>query len=603
MLTSIKNNNDGNSLDSSGTNTIENDDGNNGLTYDIPLYDRYNNFYKFPTDSSVIDKIGNENAANSGDAPKGIETSSVTVTVLIIIGIIFLLVNVITFAFIFYQRGKLRVRENLFRNRFRCKSISVPDIFEENANSDIYAVANTVDKCSNLYDGVNSRTVAKEKVKSVNKDAKNDCDYDTIRVACVKPEAISGKRMKRWPLSRQCSSSTITVDAHSKVRNWIAQEIANTRRPFSRRSRDKKVKEVVEKSTMKRTENLFSDSKYQSSDKRKARKVSVAIDATPAARTGSVLKQIPIEVTKSLDDGKSPLLSSQMKSASSMNCIRHKLPLQRSNAFTSEDSDEYYLRTGTHKSSAHIRLKTPEFLLDASTLSPTITHSHSRSDPSPMDCQNLFASAPSMPLYSYVDKQQKRLKSFADSAKTENSFDSKGTNTSAQYEDLNLNTQQELQEPLNNITRRNFPKVLPNFPQVERKVNNRLSLPPTSNYQDCLIEPNFSRVVRVPPVPPPRLTSTLGRRYSPVEQSVSFSTNSEDCPDIQYSHITVLLKKNNNEKVIIEEKPADIIQTECSTSHLQINLAESIELNALDSENKLKTRSNYEDIPEATKGF
>ncbi|XP_065212604.1 neuroligin-4, X-linked-like isoform X2 [Planococcus citri] len=464
-------------------------------------------------------------------ANQNVETASITATVLIILGVLFLLVNVTTIGIIFYQRGKSKVRDNLFRNRFRCKAISVPDIFEENANGDIYAIAESRQKEESEM----------KKPKSKKNTSTSNCDdkYDAIRVASVNPEAISGKRLKRWPLSRQCSGSTIVMDSHSKVRDWIANEIVSKCSPRFLRRKKKRTPNEVDSTVAKAT-----TSKRGSQDKRK---VSIAIDATPAARTGSVLKQIPIEVTKSLDDGKNPL-TSQMRPSTSMMCIPKKPSFLRSYAFSSEDSDEYYNRTGTHKSSAHIRLRTPEFLLDV--LPAVAHHAHSKSDASPelqveVDSREL--------LYTPVNKQAKRLKSFVDSSKNTSINDS--VESTSHYEDINILSLHEdlnsscylAHDQLSNIKRRNYPKVLPDFPDNERKNSKRLSLP-SINFDPKGADFSKHRS-RIPPAPPPRLSSTLGRKSSLDS-------------DKQFSHITVQLKKP--EPVILEEKSADIIQTESS---------------------------------------
>lgn len=494
----------------------ESDDINDHPVYDLPFpvsSDSRQNIHKTtvtPADGNVSEEV--------------VETTSFTVTILIVIGIVFLLVNIIAFSIILYQRGKLKVRDNLFKNRFRCKAISVPDIFEENGTGDIYAIAESRRK-------EESGKSKEKKSAKRHKNSKIDDDYDAIRVASVNPEAISGKRLKRWPLSRQCSGSTITMDPHSKVRDWIAHEIVDKYSPrFLRRGRKKSKPMELSKLA----------SKTQDTAKVDRRKISVAIDATPAARTGSVLKQIPIEVTKSLDDGKNPLLTSQMRPSTSMMCIPKKTSLQRSYAFTSEDSDEYYQKTGTHKSSAHIRLRTPEFLLDAI----PISHAHSKSDPSPMI-------DPREALYTQVNKEAKRLKSFAESSK--NTSFAESVESTSHYEDINvLSLHEDLnsscystQGQLCNIKRRNYPKVLPDFPSSERKSSKRLSLP-SASFDHNKISDYKSRG-RIPPAPPPRLSSTLGRK------------SSTDA-DKQFSHITVQLKKP--QPVIAEEKSADIIQTE-----------------------------------------
>lgn len=103
--------------------------------------------------------------------------------------------------------------------------------------------------------------------------------------------------------------------------------------------------------------------------------VSVAIDATPAARTISVLKQTPIELTKSMDTMDYLPERVEIKPSLSLGSISKKT-LTRSDALESEDllSSQDTL----HKSSTSIQLKPA-----AKEKRPGIkvTHGYSKSEP------------------------------------------------------------------------------------------------------------------------------------------------------------------------------------------------------------------------------
>ncbi|KAK7583666.1 hypothetical protein V9T40_004629 [Parthenolecanium corni] len=528
--------------------------------------------------------------------------SSLTATALVVAALLFLLANVLAFAFMFYQRGKLRVRENLFRNRFRCKTVSVPDLFDETEGGDIYAAAAT------------AATAAVNKTKkragggswSKRRPAGGSGGVDSLggRVASVKPEAMSGKRMRRWPLSRQCSGSTITVDAHSKVRDWI---VTATPR-FARKCVAKKKADAataaaaataitadheagaIEMRTIERRPQppsaatggaataVPSSLLSSSSSSSPPHKISVAIDATPATRTNvdTVLAtELPVAATAISKECRGPPF------------------VWRGRAVGGGGGDydggfgdrEWRNAVGTHKSSAHIRLKTPQFLLETTTSPSSVWHSHSRSDPSPVDTRPTADA-----LYSRVDKsQKKRLESFAGSCHSDGEEKPErereremATSCSRHYEEINVTSRPDTdadadhaatpspQQTLRNLVRRNFPKVLPDMALVEQKRAYRSSLP-AGGADDRYVKISAARGVRVPPAPPPRITSTLGRRQppGPASAAVAAAAEDEDGDGSQLSRITVRLQhqqqqqqNKNVEPPVAEEWAADLIQTE-----------------------------------------
>lgn len=116
--------------------------------------------------------------------------------------------------------------------------------------------------------------------------------------------------------------------------------------------------------------------------------MSVAIDATPAARTISVLKQTPIELTKSMDT-MGHVERVGIKPSLSLGSISKKT-LTRSDAL--HESDDLLSSQDTlHKSSTSIQLKpaTKERRPGI-----TVTHGYSKSEPA--------QDTPKEPLYSQV---------------------------------------------------------------------------------------------------------------------------------------------------------------------------------------------------------
>jgi neuroligin len=161
-------------------------------------------------------------------------SSSVVVSLIIIIGILFLLVNICAFGGIYYQRDKLRVRERLFNNRFRCNGANTSRTFDDDNDDD--------------QDDVYMKTTVEEpQIANVHKFNKNQA-YDSVALASVKPEAIGGKRLGKWAeISRQRSSSTITMDPHTRVKEWINTEIIQRYSPriLRRQRREEKKRQLV----------------------------------------------------------------------------------------------------------------------------------------------------------------------------------------------------------------------------------------------------------------------------------------------------------------------------------------------------------------------
>ncbi|VVC41277.1 Hypothetical protein CINCED_3A003527 [Cinara cedri] len=407
-------------------------------------------------------------------------SSSVVVSLIIIIGILFLLVNICAFGGIYYQRDKLRVRERLFNNRFQCNGANTSRTFDED-DDDVYM------------------KTEEPEIANVHKFNKTQA-YDSVALASVKPEAIGGKRLGKWTeISRQRSSSSVTMDPHTRVKEWINTEIIQRYSPrILRRQRreDKKRQLVCAEDPLIMTQKavVAADSKAEKS----RNKVSVAIDATPAARTISVLKQTPIELTKSMDT-MGHLERVEIKPSLSLGSINKKF-LTRSDALNESD-DMLSSQDTLHKSSTSIQLKPA-----AKEKRPGIkvTHGYSKSEP--------VKNNPKEPLYSQVCKPKPSL---APSSKN-TSFES-----SAHYEDINVTSKEYAvngcgvsageccSDGGGGVRRIKYPKVLPDFPvqgAAGPDCNRRLSLPPP------LVVIPEGGAVKVPPPPPPRISSTLGRK-------------------------------------------------------------------------------------------
>lgn len=63
---------------------------------------------------------------NADEPPESSSSASAVVSLVIIVGVLFLLVNICAFGGIYYQRDKLRVRERLFNNRSVYSDLRIP---------------------------------------------------------------------------------------------------------------------------------------------------------------------------------------------------------------------------------------------------------------------------------------------------------------------------------------------------------------------------------------------------------------------------------------------------------------------------------------------
>lgn len=450
--------------------------------------------------------------------------SSVTLSIVIFVGISFLLVNMCAFIGLYYQRDKLKVRERIVNSRYRCVNVGGgdddDDVEERYMKNESAAAALE-----------SSRDLKNIEIKSILKSS--DGIYEQVKAGSGKTASI-GKSGKRMGIVRQASSSTVTIDPHTKVKEWIAHEIIQRCSPrFMRKVKKSDFKtgscdiyaDHTDQTSNKTVDsNVSKVGSLNTISKQKAKKVSVAVDATPATRSASVLQQTPIELTKSMDEGlvlsglsQSPGVES-MKASTSLMTILKRPSLQRSAAMNSDESlcdKSEPLRRST---SINLQLSTSES-------TPNISHFHSISEPVPStsSVSKLFdirlspEKGPCDVLYSQVQKRPK----LALPSEFNVTRDKTNVNVTSR-DDISADTSVSAEEALDNIKRKNYPKVLPDYPDVDdfhlQKAIKRRSLPlcaqiPTDPGGGDESPGDVSMTLKVPPPPPPRV-STLGRKPS-----------------------------------------------------------------------------------------
>ncbi|KAF3429039.1 hypothetical protein E2986_10993 [Frieseomelitta varia] len=254
-------------------------------------YDTYGSRFKADdryepstTPDSTTSSQSDEEVIPQPSAPK----SSSVITMLAGFGLVFLLINFTAFLYLYCKKHDAKSKGTGVKRRGSQKEDST-----KRAKSDKY---------ENHYGELGYKSDSKPDLNDV---IKNDKAYDN--------NSNFGRRSK---LSRQNSGSTI--DTHVKVREWIQQEIVHRCSPrFLRKTRETLQKEHQDKLTKqqevekKRLEEALSKERKEEpiydkdptlvvrpGKKSKVPKVSVAIDATPATRTESILNQVPIELAK-----------------------------------------------------------------------------------------------------------------------------------------------------------------------------------------------------------------------------------------------------------------------------------------------------------------
>uniref|UniRef100_A0A1Q3G489 Putative esterase and lipase n=1 Tax=Culex tarsalis TaxID=7177 RepID=A0A1Q3G489_CULTA len=256
-----------------------------------------------------------------------------------------------------------------------------------------------------------------------------------------------------FTLQRQFSEDT--VDSHTKVCDWIAQDYA------------------AGCPNQTQCDGLGLIPSCNAATLNVPHKISVAIDATPQARSNSVLRQEPIEITKAKS-------------------FEYASP---------NDYDE----------------------------------SVSQDSPTDSDTRQQCSSSGSSYSYNDCDYKIEPLLSKSDANPIYNNYPYKTTEDVTSFiepGDINVTSREKSQEKdplspeeaLRVIQRRNFPKVLPDYPNGVAGITasmKRRSLPPQAfmltNSHSLRRDSN-----RLIPAPPPRISSTLGRRSSKHRTSNNF---------------------------------------------------------------------------------
>ncbi|XP_017763245.1 PREDICTED: uncharacterized protein LOC108553017 [Eufriesea mexicana] len=257
--------------------------------------DRHQPEFSVPDDSTTAPDATTSSQSDGEVIPQpSTPKSSSVITMLTGFGILFLFINFTAFLYLYCKKQEAKSKGTGLKRRVSQKEDS------KRTKSDKY---------ENHYGELGYKSDSKPDLNDV---IKNDKAYDN--------NSNFGRRSK---LSRQNSGSTI--DTHVKVREWIQQEIVHRCSPrFLRKTRETLQKEHEDKLTkqqeeeQKRLEEELSKERKEEpiydkdpalvirpGKKSKVPKVSVAIDATPATRTESILNQIPIELAKSVEPDES----------------------------------------------------------------------------------------------------------------------------------------------------------------------------------------------------------------------------------------------------------------------------------------------------------
>lgn len=276
-------------------------------------------------------------------------------------------------------------------------------------------------------------------------------------------------------LSRHYSTST--VDTHTKVSDWISHEVNR--------------------------QTLKDGDKMAAVFGKTGDKISVAIDATPNARSDSILRQHPIELmkSKSFEYPKDMIICQEVD-------VRRDL------------LDSVHLREA-HKANSIPSLR--ELSPPPRTEFVRIDHRPTRSDPMPQEFHQL-SHARAEDITSFIEDADVNMTSRDECDGADSHFP--------------LTPQETLQI----YQMRNYPKVLPKYPDngseyVSTSSFKRRSMPS----HQCLI----NQYARNPPAPPPRTTSTLGR-------NASIRSNSSNLSDLL---ITTSPVQRAFEPMTLDEEP------------------------------------------------
>ncbi|KAL0895250.1 hypothetical protein ABMA27_011404 [Loxostege sticticalis] len=464
-----------------------------------------------------------------------VKISSATITLVISLGILFIVVNIGICSIVYIKRRRIRASNHPAEasHQSRADVGEVDVIGQKSSKDDKSALQTLKNSCSVI------KSMSFSKIKSNSKKTKKKPE------PCKTPKSDdSGGFRERFQLRRHLSTSTL--DAHTKVRDWIANEVMhrcspgilrksnsdlNTDKqlslpkPFTRSeellSESKKTKNdtlkvsdanaliakdgktyTSEKTTstsalgshsslsssknaapyIKHPKKSTDSLKSKGTDSIKSRKVSVAIDATPAARTHSILKQEPIEISKSFDYGENEHSKDNK--------------LQRSKTDGEIQTDPDITEFKQPKSDLDNQTFTNIVTLSVGQNKPLkISHKHSTSDP--------------VTDVNYDKLMKEKMESGAQvidilpPVTFRNDINVTSRDESIRIEPMSA------EEALWTMKKRNFPKVLPDLPRAQK----RLSLQPGALQTFRNTGSTDSDRLKIPPQPPPR-TTTLDRRLA-----------------------------------------------------------------------------------------
>ncbi|XP_044730067.1 uncharacterized protein LOC123293346 isoform X1 [Chrysoperla carnea] len=510
-----------------------------------------------PLDSEIESTTEESSVGVKDDETKN---ANITMNIIIGLGVLFLIVNILAFTGLYYKRDKLKSRE---------RDLKTQQKIDGNALVNLDTHGNECDNDFNESHGCNVLKMVTSKYDS------ND-QYDMPIKNNTEANNDESKFSPIFKLKRQYSTSTI--DPNTKVRNWITQEIVQKYSPrFLRRNNNlslansqKEVKQkkntqlkgtkdmkqisldddislgqtptrpvshidnnIYDETPEKPTQGSQTDSSSAGnltlSSKTKPKKVSVAIDATPAARSCSILEQQPIELTKSLTLDSDPSKSGMLRRSATM--------------------QDFLDSTSTEDGSS------PHASAVESTVIK-IEHSHSKSDP--IDAP-YYKNNPNA-LYEYSTPQiPLKLQTFTSRNEPEI------CSPKNEPEIVNVTSRDEIDskemmtpaEALMTIKRRNYPKVLPDLPNTNDTAIKRRSLPHPGHLCQFMsrgkektnVPPSLAprNVTKIPPAPPPRTTSTMDRSASVEEKEVKSTL-----------HVGQLLPKKSHKPVHVHVNDHDL---------------------------------------------
>ncbi|KAK0158567.1 hypothetical protein PV328_009550 [Microctonus aethiopoides] len=488
--------------------------------------------------------VNSKQDQNQSTTDESILKGSSVITMVIGFGVVFLLINLTAFFWLYHRRQGLKSKQT------------------SSAKKSNRRHSNQKEEGSGGFSG--SRKIKGEKQPENLGELSRKCDSKPDINEVVKSDKAYDNNSnfgRQSKLSRHNSSSTI--DTHIKVKEWIQQEIVHRCSPrFLRKTRETLQKEHQEKLTKQQQHDEAQRRKLEEEKLRvmkqdpiydhdstmivrpggkqsKIPKVSVAIDATPATRTESILNQIPIELAKEL--GASERLNPYEQQcldcpmAPQVVVIEHHHsrsdPLPMETVFKNIKSHHSTTRACDSDSGSAINLYArinPKFKskLPSNQLQSETLRENSSND---MCDGSEIIILPQENIYERIPKMT--------------------TFGGGQKEDINVTCREPImerenispEEALKTIKRRNYPKVLPD-------IEKRLSLPAPSSllmskqFAHSLIDhrkgPHPSCIAGCAPQPPPRIFGT--------SKSLDLPEEDEKEPITTNLHVGPLLKRQDS---------------------------------------------------------